>query len=139
MRATGQTQLLSPTPTFADVPTSNPFYGWIERLFQQGVTTGCGTNSSGQLIYCPAQFVPRQQMAAFLMRATGQTQLLSPTPTFADVPTSNPFYGWIERLFEQGVTTGCGTNSGGQLIYCPGDSVPRQQMAAFLIRAFATP
>jgi subtilisin family serine protease len=139
MRATGQTQLLSPTPTFADVPTSNPFYGWIERLFEQGVTTGCGTNSGGQLIYCPAQFVPRQQMAAFLMRATGQTQLLSPTPTFADVPTSNPFYGWIERLFEQGVTTGCGTNSGGQLIYCPGDSVPRQQMAAFLIRAFATP
>jgi peptide/nickel transport system substrate-binding protein len=56
--------------------------------------------------------------------------------SFADVPPSNPFYGYIERLFEQGITTGCGTNGSGELIFCPTDSVPRQQMAAFLIRAF---
>ncbi len=139
MRAKGQTQLVPATPTFADVPASNPFYGWIERLYQQGVTTGCGTNGSGQLLYCPGDLVPRQQMAAFLMRAKGQTQLVPATPTFADVPASNPFYGWIERLYQQGVTTGCGTNGSGQLLYCPGDLVTRQQMAAFLIRAFAAP
>jgi subtilisin family serine protease len=133
------TATFSTTPTFADVPTTNPFYHYIEQLFDLGITTGCGTNGGGQPIFCPADFVPRQQMAAFLMRATGETQLNSPTPTFADVPASNPFYGWIERLYEQGVTTGCGTNGTGQLIYCPGDSVPRQQMAAFLIRAFASP
>jgi hypothetical protein len=126
------------TPTFADVPPSNPFYTFIERLFDMNITTGCGTNGSGQLIYCPGDPVPRQQMAAFLIRAKGLTQLNSPTPTFADVPQSNPFYGYIERLFQQNITTGCGTNAGGQRIYCPVENVPRQQMAAFLVRAFDT-
>jgi spore germination protein len=100
-----------------------------------GITTGCGS-SGGQLLFCPGDPVPRQQMAAFLIRAKGLTPLSSATPTFADVPAGNPFYGWIERLFEQGITTGCGTNGSGQRIYCPGEDVPRQQMAAFLIRAF---
>ena len=125
------------TPTFADVPPTNPFYHYIEELYDLGITTGCGLNGSGQLIFCPGDFVPRQQMAAFLIRAKGLTQLPSPTPTFADVPMTNPFYGYIERLYEQGITTGCGLNGSGQLIFCPGDFVPRQQMAAFLIRAFA--
>jgi hypothetical protein len=52
--------------------------------------------------------------------------------------TSNPFYGHIERLFQVGITTGCGMNGAGALIYCPNDSVLRQQMAAFLIRAFGS-
>ncbi|MDQ3821722.1 MAG: S8 family serine peptidase [Actinomycetota bacterium] len=136
IRAKGLTQLTPATPTFADVPTTNPFYGYIERLYEQGITTGCGTNGSGQKIYCPGDNVLRQQMAAFLIRAKGLTTLESETPTFADVPKTNPFYGYIERLYEQGITTGCGTNGAGQKIYCPGENVLRQQMAAFLIRAF---
>jgi hypothetical protein len=131
------TATFTTTPTFADVPPSNFFYDYIEQLYDLGITTGCGTNGLGQLIYCPGEFVPRQQMAAFLIRAKGLTQLFPATPTFADVPASNPFFGYIERLYEQGITTGCGTNGLGQPIYCPGEFVPRQQMAAFLIRAFA--
>jgi peptide/nickel transport system substrate-binding protein len=136
IRAKGLTQLTPATPTFADVPASNPFFGYIERLYEQGITTGCGTNGQGQLIYCPNDSVPRQQMAAFVIRAKGLTQLTPATPTFADVPASNPFFGYIERLYEQGITTGCGTNGQGQRLYCPADPVPRQQMAAFLMRAF---
>jgi peptide/nickel transport system substrate-binding protein len=136
IRAKGLTQLVPATPTFADVPQSNPFYGYIERLYEEEITSGCGTNGQGQLLYCPNDSVPRQQMAAFLIRATGLVPLDSPTPTFADVPQSNPFYGHIEQLYEQGITSGCGTNGQGQLLYCPNDSVPRQQMAAFLMRAF---
>ncbi|MDQ3821723.1 MAG: S8 family serine peptidase [Actinomycetota bacterium] len=136
IRAKGLTQLTPATPTFADVPASNPFYGYIERLSEQAITTGCGTNGAGQKIYCPGDNVLRQQMAAFLIRAKGLTPLESETPTFADVPKSNPFYGHIERLYEQGITTGCGTNGAGQKLYCPEENVLRQQMAAFLIRAF---
>ncbi len=136
VRAKGLTQLFPPTPTFADVPASNFFFGYVERLFEQGITQGCGT-SGGQLIFCPKAFVPREQMAAFLIRAKGLTQLFPATPTFADVPASNFFFGYVERLFEQGITQGCGTNGSGQPLFCPGDFVPRQQMASFLIRAFA--
>ncbi len=137
VRANGHSQLFPPTPTFADVPASSVFFGYVERLFEQGITQGCGS-SGGQLLFCPSQPVPREQMAAFIVRAKGLSQLFPPTPTFADVPASSVFFGYVERLFEQGITQGCGT-SGGQPIFCPGGLVSRQQMASFLIRAFATP
>ena len=135
VRAQGLSQLLPATPTFADVPPSNVFFGYIERLYEQGITGGC-LSSGGQLFFCPKENVPRQQMAAFLVRAKGLTPLLPATPTFADVPPSNPFFGYIERLYQTGITQGCGT-SGGQLLFCPTGLVARQQMASFLIRAFA--
>ena len=139
VRAKGLTQLFPPTPTFADVAPGTTFFGYIERLYEQGITQGCGTNGSGQLLFCPSQVVPREQMAAFLVRAKGLTELFPPTPTFADVAPGTTFFGWIERLYSLGITQGCGTNGSGQLLYCPTQPVPREQMAAFLIRAFATP
>jgi len=58
------------------------------------------------------------------------------TPTFADVPTSHPQYGYIEALVALGVTTGCGTNAQGQRVYCPDRGVTRAEMAVFIVRAF---
>ncbi len=60
-------------------------------------------------------------------------RVVRPAPgsaTFLDVPTSHPFFQFIEALAASGVTLGCG---GGN--YCPNDSVTRAQMAAFLARA----
>jgi hypothetical protein len=129
------TSTFTATPTFADVPPTNPFYQDIEHLYDLGITQGCAT-SGGQRYFCPGDFVPREQMAAFLVRAQGLTQLFPATPTFADVPASNIFFGYVERLYQQGITQGCGTIAG-QRYFCPGELVPRQQMAAFLIRSFA--
>src|SRR5688572_20515985 len=76
-------------------------------------------------------------MAAFIMRALGEANPPVPaTQRFADVGPTNPFYNFIDRLAELGITLGCGSNGQGQAIYCPGEFVTRQQMAAFLIRAF---
>jgi hypothetical protein len=41
------------------------------------------------------------------------------------------FCGYIKRLVELGITQGCGNGN-----YCPGIEVNREQMAAFLARAF---
>ena len=49
---------------------------------------------------------------------------------FADVPASNQFHDFIDVLARNGVTTGCGYGN-----YCPADSVSRDQMAVFLMRA----
>ncbi len=38
---------------------------------------------------------------------------------------------WIERLFAEGITAGCG---GGN--FCPGAAVSRGQAAAFIVRTF---
>jgi hypothetical protein len=58
---------------------------------------------------------------------------MSPAPAFAtfpnDVPTSHPFFSYVEALYASGITAGCGSG------YCPDDPVTRGQMAVFLTKA----
>jgi hypothetical protein len=55
------------TATFPnDVPTSHPFFRFIEALAASGITAGCGTGS-----YCPDQPLTRGQMAVFLSAGLG--------------------------------------------------------------------
>ncbi len=114
---------------FADVPTTNSFCTYIQRMSALGITTGCGNGN-----YCPSQNVDRQQMAAFIIRAAEGNPVAGycgSTSPFIDVPTSNGFCGHIKRMKELNITTGCGATT-----YCPTQAVTREQMAAFLARAF---
>ena len=121
---------------FADVPSTSFGAAWIEQLFNEGLTAGCDTNP---LRYCPTLNVRRDEMAVFLLRAKyGST--FTPAPAtgtvFADVPASYWAAPWIERLFSEGITAGCGTSPAR---YCPGDIVSRGPMAVFLSRTFTLP
>jgi hypothetical protein len=63
----------------------------------------------------------------------GWFRQVSPAPmtaTFTDVPTTHPFFRFVEALFASGVTAGCG---GGN--FCPDDPLTRGQMAVFLAAA----
>ncbi len=53
------------------------------------------------------------------------------SPTFQDVPTSYWSWQFIERLYNAGVTGGCSTSP---MMYCPANTVTRDQMAVFLLR-----
>jgi hypothetical protein len=78
--------------------------------------------------------VLREQMAAFILRALGETNPpVPPMQRFNDVPPSNQFYNFIDRMAVLQITLGC---SASPPLYCPGSSVTRGQMAAFLVRAF---
>jgi len=60
---------VSPAPataTFADVPTTHPFFRVIEALAASGITSGCGGGN-----FCPDGVVTRQEVAKFLTRALG--------------------------------------------------------------------
>ena len=60
---------VSPAPdlaTFADVPTSHPFFQFVEALAASGITGGCGGGN-----YCPDAPLTRGQMAVFLAKALG--------------------------------------------------------------------
>ncbi len=116
---------------FSDVPTNYWAYAFIDKFATLGITTGCGGSE-----FCPDRGVNRAEMAAFLIRALKKGQLTPATPTFADVPTSHPQFGYVEALVKLGVTTGCGTNDAGQRLYCPDRGVTRAEMAVFIIRAF---
>jgi len=136
-RTLGQDKVTPPaTPTFADVPTDYWAYTQIEAFAQLGITTGCGLDELGRRLYCPDRGVTRAEMAAFLDRAKGQSELVNPTATFADVPADYWAYGWIERFFTLGVTTGCGEDDQGRKVYCPDRGVTRAEMAVFIIRAY---
>jgi hypothetical protein len=117
---------------FTDVPTTSFGADYIEQLFADGITTGCAPQQ-----YCPANNVSRAEMAVFLLRAKHGRSYVPPAGTgtlFIDVSASFWADAWIERLFAEGITTGCAPSQ-----YCPGDSVLRLQMAAFLCRTFAFP
>jgi hypothetical protein len=62
---------VSPAPavaTFNDVPTSHPFFRFIEALRAAGITGGC---SASPPLYCPDDPLTRGQAAAFFGRGLG--------------------------------------------------------------------
>ncbi len=115
--------------SFADVPTSNIFYAFVENVFHNRITAGgaCGG-------YCPVDATLRKQMAVFVLKANDGPAYLPPPATgvFNDVSAGDPFARWIEELFRRGVVAGCATPGGPN--YCPDAPVLRQQMAVFLLR-----
>jgi hypothetical protein len=60
---------VSPAPsvaTFSDVPTSHPFFQFVEALARSGITSGCGGGN-----FCPDAPLTRGQMALFLSLGLG--------------------------------------------------------------------
>jgi len=100
----------------------------IEWLAEEGITKGC--NPPVNNMFCPDDSVTRGQMAAFLVRALGLTVQLDDPFTDDD---GSIFEADIERLAAAGITRGC--NPPVNNMFCPDDSVTREQMAAFLVRA----
>lgn len=113
---------------FGDVTVATPFAPWIEQLFSEGITSGCGGGN-----YCPTASVTRDQMAVFLLRSEHGSGYHPPPAVgiFSDVPPGAPFADWIERLANEGVTSGCNPGA-----YCPSSTVTRGQMAVFLSKTF---
>lgn len=115
---------------FVDVAADDPDAAWMEQLLHDGVSKGQGGDPT---TFGPTDPVPREQMAAFLMRMKYMGPDL-PAPAsdpFKDVPASNQFAGDIQKLHELQITVGCDDQGN----FCPSELVPRQQMAAFLMRA----
>jgi len=113
--------------SFGDVPTSQPFYVFIENIFHNGITGGCAAGT-----YCPTNSVTRAQMAVFLLKGEHGQDFVPPVCAgiFADVTCPSLFADWIEQLSAEGITGGCGGAN-----YCPNNPVTRAQMAAFLLKA----
>lgn len=118
------------TESFADVDFASGFWQWIERLYSAGITGGCSINP---LAYCPDKPVKRSEMAIFLERGMRGSAFVPPDASgviFSDVWPTSFAADWIEQLYADGITSGCGQGA-----YCPNDPVTRAQMAIFLLRA----
>jgi hypothetical protein len=113
---------------FFDVDADDFAASFIEQLYADGITAGCGNNN-----YCPNGVVSRAQMAVLLLRSKYGAGYSPPAATgvFNDVDLSYWAVHWIEQLAAEGITSGCGDGN-----YCPEDPVTRAQMAVFLVRTF---
>lgn len=116
--------------TFDDICADHTFFTEIEWLASMGITKGCNPPDNDK--FCPDGHVTRGQMAAFLSRAFGYTDG-GTTDLFTDDDTSI-FEQDIQKLATAGVTRGCNPPDNDK--YCPDRKVTREQMAAFLSRAF---
>ena len=112
------------TPYFTDVPSSNPFFKFIQKLKDLGITSGCTATT-----YCPGDPVTRGQMAVFIITARyGAIPYSYPsTPYFTDVPAANAFFAFIQKMAQVGITAGCAPG-----LYCPANTLTRGQMAIFI-------
>jgi len=146
-KAAGKDALGKPTPTFADVGTGHPYYGWIERLADAGSWCGNGAPAAGcadgpPRLFCPSDPIDRDELAVWLDKAQCKYSLPSWAPSFADVPTSHWAYGYIETLANPAqwgnnpAANGCSLSP---RKFCPDDSVTRAHAAVFLVRAYKLP
>jgi hypothetical protein len=76
---------------FADVPSSSPFYAFVNRIYRQDLVTGYACGGPGEPCdaynrpyYRPAAVVSRQQMAKFIDNARRLPQIR------IDEPSNNP-------------------------------------------------
>ena len=114
-------------PYFTDVLPSHPFFKYIQKMRELEITRGCSATE-----YCPDASVTRGQMGVFLIRgALGDQFPYSSTPYFSDVPAAHPFFPYIQKMRELGITGGCSATQ-----YCLDNPTTRAQMATFIVRAF---
>ena len=116
---------------FGDVPTSHWAAAWIKQLAAEGITSGCGGGN-----FCPDTPVTRAQVAILLVRAAHGTDFVPQTATgiFDDVAVGSFGADYIEQLWIDGVTSGCGAGN-----FCPNAVINRDSIAVFLVRAFNLP
>ena len=113
---------------FLDVPCPSTYADWIEQLHAEGITSGCGNDD-----FCPGEPVTRAQMAVFLLKTEHGSSYAPPACAgiFPDVACPSTFADWIEQLFHENITGGCGNGN-----YCPSNANTRGQMAVFLVKTF---
>ncbi|MBF6613987.1 MAG: S-layer homology domain-containing protein, partial [Chloroflexi bacterium] len=103
--ATTQPTVTACTISFSDVPPSNTFYANIECLACKGIVSGYDDGT-----FRPNNQVTRGQIAKIVSNSVGYTDDPG-TQIYTDVPPSNPFYPYINRLTRRGYMGGypCGS------------------------------
>jgi uncharacterized protein (UPF0264 family) len=106
-------------PHFSDVPASNPFYTFIETLYNRGAISGYADGT-----FRPNNDVTRGQTAKIITGAFQWPINTANGPTFSDVPASDPFYAFVQTVYNRGVISGYADNT-----FRPNNNITRAQIA----------
>ncbi|HMA37989.1 MAG TPA: S-layer homology domain-containing protein [Chloroflexia bacterium] len=118
-----------PTPTFADVPPSAPFYPYIETLVAAHVVSGYADG-----LFRPGNPVTRGQLAKIVVAAGGGSLISPPSPHFTDLPPSSVFYAFVETAVCRGLLSGYADGT-----VRPGAGATRGQIAKIVYLAVTAP
>ena len=102
----------------------------LEDLAGGGVLEG---TECAEARMCPDEPIDRATLAVWLLRVLGHAEPAAlSTSRFADVDPESWWAAHVERFAGLGITRGCARDP---LRFCPGASLTRDQMAAFITRA----
>ncbi len=131
-RAMGTSLTYTQTPYFNDVPSSSGYFPFVQRIKDLGITGGCSVNPP---LFCPDSSITQGQMAVFMIVGWELESSISgfsytTTPYFSDVPSSDPFFKFVQKMRDMGFWTGCSAT-----VYCESSAVTRDQMAPLIMRS----
>jgi hypothetical protein len=138
------------TQVFEDVPESNTFYVWVQRLASRGIMSGYPCGGPGEPCIAPSNrpyFRPNANSTrGQIARIVAGALQFSHEPTgqsFEDVPPGSTFYRWVELLASIDVMEGypCGTPAepcmpGSLPYFRPNANATRGQVAKIVVNAF---
>jgi hypothetical protein len=134
--------------TFADVPPSSPFYGYVERIASRHIAGGYECGGTGEPCdeqhrpyFRPGDDMSRGQIAKVVANAKGYNDSIpADRQTFNDVQPDHTFWLYIERAAQHGVVGGYACNTTDEP--CPGtyfrpqNNVTRGQAAKIVSNTF---
>ncbi len=126
VRAMGWSLAFPTTPTFTDVPRTSPFYRYIETAVSHGIISGYADHT-----FRPDANLTRGQMCKVIVLAGGFPINTAGGPHFVDVPTTDPFYAFIETAYNRQIISGYGA------YFYPGNTTTRGQFAKMLSQAIS--
>ena len=134
---------------FEDVPPTDTFYSWVNRLARRGIMSGypCGGNaepcrSGNRPYFRPGANATRGQITKLVASAAGFGEPVG-SQLFEDVPASSPFYDTVQRMATRGIMAGypCGgpgesCGAGNRPYFRPGSNATRGQVSKTVSKAF---
>jgi hypothetical protein len=136
---TGATLTYPTTAYFGDLPATgvpdSEYFDYVQRIAQLGITVGCQASPP---LYCPDESITQGEMAVYMIRAwmfttTGSATgsfTYPTTPYFTDVPATDEYFSYIQKMAQLGFWTGCTATT-----YCENSAVTRDQMAPMIMRS----
>jgi hypothetical protein len=113
------------TPTFTDVPITDPFYTHIETAAHYGIVSGYSDGT-----FRPSNNVTRGQLSKMVVNAAGWALLNPSAPSFSDVLPRSTFYEYVETAYARGIISGYNDRT-----FRPSNSATRGQICKIVYQA----
>jgi hypothetical protein len=118
--------------SFADVGLSDWFADWVDQLWRDRYTAGCGVDPA---VYCPMRQHTVAEGSVFFLRMLHGPDYRPPPAQglFADIPAGEWYAPWVEQAYHSGLLIPCSQEP--SLKACPLDPLTRAYGAYMMYQA----